>query len=86
MLGELGLVVEELEMTRASTHEQEDDVLGGRSMMRPLRGQRVRGLHQLPQRDCPEADAALLQKPAAREGIGGGSQSLHWLLSRNGLV
>ena len=68
---ELGLVVEELELTRAAGHEEVDDALGLRSVMRLLRGVRIggwRGLvlgEQRRQGDRTEADAAVAEEVAA---------------------
>ena len=82
--GELGLVVEELQVARAAGHEQEDHPLGlGGEMGRPGR-QRVDALgrgrrrrsrvarlaEQLAQGHRSQADAALLQEPAARDEPG----------------
>jgi hypothetical protein len=81
-LGQLRLVVEELEMARRARLEHEDDALGLGREVRRLGGQRidhsarrrtgVRGAasqdaaEQRMQRDRAEADAALLEEPAAR--------------------
>ncbi len=76
-LGQLRLVVEQLQMARAARHEQENYALRFGRRGRGLRGQwidRTAGrcatnttIHQLGQRDRTESDAALLQKPAAAD-------------------
>ena len=86
VLGQFGLVVEQFQVARTAAHEQEDHVLGGRLVVRPFRRQRIRRLQQLAQGDRPEADSALLQEPAARQGAGGGWQLRHRLLPCDSFV
>ena len=81
-LGQLRLVVEQLQLTRRTGHEQEDDVLGLGGEVRLLRGQRVGEgpvirrraafVQERRQRGGAEADAALAEEMAAglqEEGI-----------------
>src|SRR5947199_208460 len=71
-LHQLRLVVEQLQVARAARHEEEDDILRLRREVRLLRGERIilrrrRGAwaEQIGKADGAEADAALLEEPAA---------------------
>ena len=75
-LGELRLVVEQLQVAGRAGHEQEDDVLRARRKVRLLRRERIGGRRaapcaagQLAERDRPQADAAFLEEPAPRERL-----------------
>ena len=73
-LGELGFMIEEIEVARGAGVEEEDHALRLRRLRGELgrkgifcrRGVRV-ALHELSEGDAAEADAALAEKPAAGE-------------------
>ncbi len=98
-LGELRLVVEQLQMAGRAGHEQEQDPLGlGRIMRRP-RSHGIEGqgpgrvdvgrvsllLQQLAQRHGTEPDAALFEEPSPGD-LAGVGMSIDMILTVHGVV
>ena len=69
VLGELRLVVEELEVARSAGHEEVDHTLRARSKMRLALRRRGRAAHEeIAERERSEPDSTVTQKPATRDG------------------